>query len=394
MTTVDQLLLQIVDSTQPTIEEMIPKRDARVLRSFSTMLRTGTFLTENQSKLLLKILRENKQKMPIFEKELNSSLSSPMWSKMFQYVEVIKKMFIGTSQEGVPSLVIEFSYSAAIRKIMVILAKDVTGLEQSVPGKIFRAELTESNIVRLVENLSPLDFVIDEKILDHYKTIKSWSENEIFKQFELTSMTNTNFQRHITDDLGINTPITQAIINDRSLRYQYIPEKSEKNPENLTEIIAFRKNTKIWVDRKEYGLDQVIEALTNLRRLPVLVIFDTYDEKRCFAELQNLTENLEKNGIFNKVGIYFRLNNSETGKEFNQFIADKSFNKPLDINSRVVGIQSGKIPKFLLKNEWKPMSVISLGNSLRNSKSSVYTNCCDLVIAYSDTQPISIAVDL
>jgi hypothetical protein len=104
--------------------------------------------------------------------------------------------------------------------------------------------------------------------------------------------------------------------------------------------------------------------------------------------LTKIGENLEKNGIFTDVGIYFRLENSEIGKEFNKVIADKKYNSQLTEHTKVVGVQNGKIPKFLLKSAWTPMSVISLSTSLRNTKTSVYANCCDLVITYSDAEPL------
>ena len=53
-----------------------------------------------------------------------------------------------------------------------------------------------------------------------------------------------------------------------------------------------------------------------------------------------------------------------------------------------MGVQTGKIPKFLLKTDWKPMSVLSLGATLRHSKTAVYASCCDLILTYSDAEPI------
>jgi hypothetical protein len=97
---------------------------------------------------------------------------------------------------------------------------------------------------------------------------------------------------------------------------------------------------------------------------------------------------LEKNRIFDNVGFYFRLDNDTHGKEFNQLIAEKKYNTQLNSQTKIAGVQTGKIPKFFLKNDWKPMSVISIGNTLRNSKTAVYANCCDLIISYSDNEPI------
>jgi hypothetical protein len=125
-----------------------------------------------------------------------------------------------------------------------------------------------------------------------------------------------------------------------------------------------------------------------LNRLPVLLIFDINDHKKCLEELKNLHENLEENRIFDGVGIYFRLPSDEYGTQFNKVISDYQYNCQLDNTTNVVGVQNGKIPKFFLKNPWKPMSVISIGTTLRQTKTAVYANSCDLIISYTDKQPI------
>jgi hypothetical protein len=172
------------------------------------------------------------------------------------------------------------------------------------------------------------------------------------------------------------------------MRYQYFHEKSEKIPENLVEKLAYRKTAKVWVDKKTVELDEVIESLVRLKRLPVLVVFDQNDHSRCFEEMQKLSKSLEKFGIFQDVGIYFRLPNDDSGTQFNKFIADKKYNVELTAQTKIVGVQHGKIPKFFLKNDWRPMSVLAIGNSLRQTKTAVYANHCDLIISYTDAQPI------
>jgi hypothetical protein len=173
------------------------------------------------------------------------------------------------------------------------------------------------------------------------------------------------------------------------VRYQYFSEKIEKNPENLTEKIATRSSTRLWLNKKEIILSDIFNSLSQLKRFPMLVVFDSNDTKKCLEELVNLSDSLEENGIFNNVGIYFRLDNTASGKDFNQLIANKQYNCQLNEHTKIVGIANGKIPKFLLKSAWKPMSVISIGKLLNHNKTSVYTNCCDLIISWSDNEPIS-----
>ena len=97
---------------------------------------------------------------------------------------------------------------------------------------------------------------------------------------------------------------------------------------------------------------------------------------------------MEKNGFFDDIGIYFRLDNDESGAEFNNLIKEKSYNKQLDLSTNIVGVQNGKIPKFFLKSDWKPMSVLELGVNLQHGKTLAYSNRADLIISYSDSKPL------
>jgi hypothetical protein len=388
MMTIDQILLDIVNNTNPTVEEYLLKRDAKVLRSLASIISNTTFITENQGRLLLKIIRDNQEKIPVLSEEMKQSLTTPIWSKLFRQIEVVKKLYILNQADTDPCISIEFTFSSPIRKTLQSLSKKVSNLTQLLTGKIYTADLTEKNIVMLVEELEQYDFIVDERILTHYKTIKLWAAEEVQKQFLITNIVYPNFQKQITADLGIDTAIDESVIIDRSIRYQYYYEKSSKTPETLTEIIAARKTSKVWIDKNTYTVNQVIESLINLKRFPLLVVFDSYTPKKCLEELTILSENLKDFGIYDNVGIYFRLDNTDNGKEFNQYIANNSYNCQLDSATQVVGVQSGKIPKFLLRTDWKPMSVISLGAPLRHSKTAVYANCCDLIISYTDVEPI------
>lgn len=388
MTTIDHLLLKIINSSEPTIEEFLAKKDARVLRSLGSVIAGPNFITENQGNLLIKILRENSSKFPIFFDELKDALSLQLWSKIFRQIEIVKKMYISSTHDGTPQIIIEFTFSSTIRKKMQDLSGQVSGLISITNGKMYVADLTEKNIVELITVLEPLGFVIEEKLKNFHEIIKSWSESDVKNQFLLTAITHQNFQKQITADLGISTAIDENIIQDRSIRYQYFHENTEKNPENLVEIIANRKTPNIWIDKNTTSLSEVLNALMRLRRFPVLVVFDSHNENNSLEELKNLTESLENFGIYKNVGIYFRLNNDENGKQFNQYIAEKQLNCKLDNSTQVVGVQNGKIPKFLLKTSWKPMSVLSIDNQLRHSKTAVYANTCDLIISYKTMQPI------
>ena len=366
----------------------MPARDSRVLRSLAIAITSNFFITENQSRLLLKILKDHQGKIPEFSDEITGALDKPSWSRKFRQVEQIRKLYILPSIDNDFVIAVEFTFSSQIRKIVGNLNKTVTGLVQVLTGKMFHAEFTEKNIVALVEGLAGHGFQIEEKLQNHYNTIKSWSEDEMKDQFIITNIVHQNFQKAITADLGIETAIDQNIIIDRSMRYQYFTKNLEKTGENLTNVIANRDKTKLWLDRKSISLSEIIYSLIELKRLPMLIIFDTYSPANSLKNLEILAKSLEENNINNNVGIYFRLPNDDVGTQFNRIIADNKYNTQLDLTTQVVGVQSGKIPKFFLSNNWKPMSVITLDSNMRHTKTAIYSNCCDLVITHSDSKPM------
>lgn len=119
-----------------------------------------------------------------------------------------------------------------------------------------------------------------------------------------------------------------------------------------------------------------------------MFVFDGFATNNQAEKLEEIAKSLDKHKIYDKVGLYFRLPNNESGKAFNELIAQRQYNSQLDKDTQVVGVQSGKIPKFFLTNEWKPMSVVSLGVTLRHSKTAVYANCCDLIISHTEKNSI------
>lgn len=390
MTTVDNLLLKITNSMGPTLHTLMSTKEAKILYNFASTITNHIFITENQSKLLIKILRENSEKLPEFKEEITQVLSDPIWTRHFRVIEEVKKLYLADNEQGEISIIIECSFNAKIRSILHDLSKKCENLTQSINGKKYYAELTEKNIVAIMDALAPYNFDVDDTIKSHYNTIKSWKLSIYQDQFLAYNITNQNFQKHVTADLDINNDVDRNVIIDRSIRYQFLTDAAKNYGDSLTEVIANRPKSKIWIDSKQHTLADVMASLIELRRLPVLIVFDTVITGKYYDNLKQLSEALEVNNVCTDIGVYFRLPNDVTGKQFNQLIAEKSYNKLLDNNSKVVAVQSGKLPKFFLKNAWKPMSVIALDSrmGMRHGKTAVYSNCCDLIVEWAEQQTI------
>jgi len=386
--TIDNLLTLIVTTKLDSAKKLIPSRDFKVIKSISHAITTSLYITANQGSLIIKIIEKHADLFRTTVEEIDEVLKNPVWSKPFRVIERKRTLRLGVDPFGEQKIIIEFTYSADIRKSLGALEKKLSNMQSATNGKCHFFDVTEKNIVTVIEEIEHLGFEVDEIIKNWYDTIKNWSKRDVIDQFMFASSTTSNYQTLVKKELGFDTVDDQLLVDDRSTRYQYFTENSEKIPENLTEMIAARTSPICWVNRKEVSLDQIFKSLVELRRFPLMVVFDGYDASRCLIDLRNFSENLEKNGIVDNVGIYFRLENNELGKTFNQLIKDKNYNVQLDETTKVVAIQNGKIPKFFLKNSWYPMSIIAIGNSLKNNKTAVYANSCDLVINYTEQQPI------
>ena len=390
MNTVDNLLLEILNHPDSYAESKISQRDFNTLQSLASSVSRSMFITENQGNLLIKLLKENYKKLDIFTEKINLALTAPVWSNSFRHIEQIRKLTIEMDSEAEPYIFIDYTFNTNIRKALNAIAKLAEGLVANVNGKNYQAELTEKNIVLLVEALAPYDFDLDEKIRNFYEIIKSWNKTEFENQFLISNIDHKNFQKAITTDLGIETAIDQNIINDRSMRYQYFSENSKNLGKNLTECIANRSKSRVWIDLVQHSLLDIFNSLKDLKRLPLLIVFESWNEEKSLNHLKILDNSLTESGLDTQVGIYFRLPNSDTGRQFNQLIKDRQYNHPLDSTTQVAVVQSGKIPKFFLKNPWQPMSVIALDTKmgLRHGKTSVYSNCCDLIIEWTEAPSI------
>jgi hypothetical protein len=85
---------------------------------------------------------------------------------------------------------------------------------------------------------------------------------------------------------------------------------------------------------------------------------------------------------------------TDENKEFNELIKKLNYNTHLDNTTQVVGISNKTLPKFMLNSTWYPKSVISFTPSFRSNKTHVYCDAVDLIIYYTESQPLLGNVDV
>jgi hypothetical protein len=384
MITVDTLLIELFQQGIDKLDSQIPNRDKRILTSLARQLNSGNFLTENQAKLLIKILKEASQYITTISADQCLSITSPTWSHPFRVIEQIRKIFLTKDHDG--RIIVEFTHNKHLRQRITDLNKSIEGQMLSINARQYSMPLTEKNLYQIVTVFEPHGFEIDPVIMNFYQEI---SEICLVKtnQFDVFNLTNEKLITAVHAEVGQISDNNLIMLNDRSLKFQYTifpknPEKSLKNS------LANRPSSRVWIDSSTTSLDDLVTALYELNRLPVLFVFNGHDSKECLQNLKKMEKSL-KNCNLNNVGIYFRFDSAgDSNKDFNTTISNLGYNVKLDKHTPVAGIANNKLPKFMLKNGWYPSSVISFSNNFKSNKTSVYCDAVDLIVYYNDKRPL------
>ena len=382
--TVDCLLRKLV----PTIKsnsKFIPTKDKRILLSLFNQMDKGHFLTENQSKLLVKIFVENQPVLEKIETNFDSVIKNNLWSQAFRTIQRIRKISLPANPKE--TILVEFTYDKRIKEKLIGLNSKTDGAIAAVGAKSYSLMLTEKNVYTLVSTFLKDDFEIEGKIMDFYLEIEKIMRGQK-KPFDIFLNENEILKKHLENDIGSLTAENKILIHDRKIRYQYDFFEKIGNF-SLAEKIATRKSPKIYIDPKQYLFSDLVNALSQLKRLPMLCVFEGHDPKINKKSLDLIKNSESSNKVIGNVGVYFRFDSNTDKANFNASVSEFGYNKLLDDDITLVGIANNKLPKFMVKMGWKPESIISFTNTFKENKSYCYLRSVDLIIYYTDKIPFT-----
>ena len=394
MLTIDNILLKIEEHSIDKLNSSVPVKDRRILKNLVRMIQMPSFITESQGRLLIKILQENMEALDFIGSELIPSLKNPSWTKSFKTVDVIRQLSISKNSSGNSFIDIDCSFNKEIKKSLVTLIRNIEGATFTIiSGKRTSILLTEKNLYNTVKELDKHDFDKSEQVIKLYNEISSLDMLGTKDSFSIHKTSNIKLKNRLIKNIGAIDSTNMLLLEDRKIEFQY-NVTGNLDDSTLANKIAKRTNNKIFINSSEYTLLDVAHAIRQLRKMPALCIFDEYDAGASIKNLKTVKTVVDAVDPTINVGVYFRFNNAGDGEQFNKLISEYNFNKQLDNNNRVSVIANGKIPKFFLKSDWYPKTVISFSNQFRNNKTSVYCNSCDLIVYYTSSKPMIGTVDV
>jgi hypothetical protein len=385
---IDQILNEY--SQKRTLRE-INRRNDEILNSLSKQIAYNVYLTKRQADLALKIFKDSYQHFP----SLHGLLENPVWSREFRTIEYFKYLhLIKPPTQDRYLLELGFNHNKSLSKKLDELKKrSLTNPLIRIKNNVWQIVYCEKDLHSLVNLVSGHNFDISPEILEVYQEIDNILKTPNHDQIYIDVNGSEYLKNSVLNDIG-TLDKTNILLEDRKIKFQYEIFDSffQKMPAvSLEEKIAVRTDSQVYISPTNFSLTEIVSALQKLQRFPALIVFDNNAEKS-MKILEKLNTALTVNNITDPVGIYFRHDNDKEGKPLNEMVSQMAYNKPLNNNTAIVGITNWKIPKFLLKMQWRPRSVIVMSSVFGSNRVNLYTKSCDLVIFHQDKKPLTEAM--
>lgn len=382
MTTLDDILKKIAKDGYDKLNSSIPLRDIKILKNITRFLDKDDYITEPMARLVVKIFNENLAHLIHIHISLENLLENPKWKKKFRTSIKLKQVCIEKDFSDTKRIAVKYDFDKKIVNTIKAMHKIIVFQNLGSSKNHFFYKLTEKNIITIFNLLKSHEFDFSDEFLDLVGKIEEIDKKEINEKINFKNLFESKLETIIQAPYVSNN----LLILDQKIRYQYTFEHDfdQKFKENLSYKIANRQLPKVYMNTLKFNFKEILNSLTELHRNKILLIFDDNDPEKTTYTMKSIVDFIKNKNT----GIYFRFDNKGLGKDFNEIINQHKLNLKLDETTDVVGLGSSKVPKFLLKSDWSPDAVITFTNSLRNNKTDVYCNECDLIVYYTNIKPI------
>lgn len=239
----------------------------------------------------------------------------------------------------------------------------------------------ETNTYNLLSRFSDRNYKIDNELVDIYQKIVDIRENE--KHYVPGIYQNTlknvhpNALANAVNEIGAFDQSSTLLYVDR--RYRYGIERVDAvEPRSVIESVAYRNNLDYQSKPSEHSLSDILLALWNLQRFPMLVILDRAHAEDQLHEMATFYRDILP---AESQSVLFR---QEGDSGFNSLVKDRKLNNWVDTNTKIVYISSDKLPKLLINSEWQPCATFSYTSKLDRTVDAYIYNRCDLVVYRED----------
>lgn len=360
-------LLEAVAGLKQISKINIESSDMTIMHSVARQVFKGAALTDRQFALMQEKLFKYKDQFTALEYDFDfaiDQLRQPLReidrSKYIKICEDEDKIPLTGIDDQLQWIKIRFPFKKSIIIDIQNLSNKCQNYHHSKGSHEHFFSLTDLNIKKILDVFLNKEFEIDKQLIERYNAIQEVVENKFSFLPYFNGNEFINCDERLLQNLKLEiTDISKQNfikIADRHIRHGYFVNCPE--PRNLIEKIAFRNETMMHVDSKLIDQKFVLTELYHLDRFPLLVLLD---EENAETQLHSLYSFFRDLIPAKSQSVLFRQDGS-TG--FNEFVKEKNLNNWVDNTTKIVYINTKKIPKILLSTDWKPITTFSFTSTL------------------------------
>ena len=380
---------------------VILERDKKILVDIAKKVYKGSALTDKQYEVVKRIL-VNRYASQFKLRDIDIQNSANILRKPIRHLDRTKYIRIedgGDYQDGVwggftplKIIVIRFPFNLMLSK----LVSDIKKLFPHKVGRFYSQRIKDKYLLpfdeRIIHKLvgrfkgriKDIDPIL-LKIYDEVEHILNNPDDYVpgINNYEIKHSSKEVTKHHL-NKFGKPNADNLFLFYDRKIKLglkhfdTFEVEKSKSNLSVLTKKILDRKYPMINIDLKKWQLNHLTECIDQLQRYPLLVIVSMQD-KRALEQLQQFHSQFKNLVDPKDISVLVRLPNKGTGAEFNTYVKDNGINNSLANTTKIVYINSKKIPKPLVQSTWRPESVICCDGSKNYTKVDTFLYESDLV---------------
>ena len=251
--------------------------------------------------------------------------------------------------------------------------------------------LTPKNIFEIIKiaNKFKTKFSVHKELSDIYNQLLEYENdrnNYIPGVYDYTVCNIPDLAKEtLKNELGECDKDTLSLYYDRRYLYglqefnQHLVSESIKQHSTIAQTIIKRDNAVVLLNSKSVNLNNLLSAITEINRLPMLVSLNLDTAHDTLFTVHNVLKHIIP---VEQMSVMFRKPGEDP---INDYIKEQKLNNMVDKDTKVVYISSNKLPKPLLQADWKASCVLSFDSSkLTFNNVTNYVNGFDLRITYDE----------
>lgn len=368
--------LEILAGVKPRLVNIrIDYNEKNLIRSLGRQVANGLALTDRQLELALKKIQKYQANLEKNNVDVTSLLLTKPLRMPIREIDRSQTISITTNESGKSVILIKGARTKNFQEKWAKIEGKIVG-EVLDSSTLRQVPLNEINIAEVVSAFQGSDFDIDPDLLAIFEEIEKILENpsdfapyvELDSDQIIVKNANKNLLTYLDENFSqddrenILSYIDKLKICGLYYKNPKISEKIQKlAPNSLVKDILTSPGTRFRVDPDQYPVETLVEAIDTIDQWPVIVLVD--DDQKALEQVSSVFSAVSTKVSTQDITVFFRIDTGQkNSSEFSQFVKDNHLNNYIGPNTKIVFIAKNKIPKPLLKADWKPRTAIMMCN--------------------------------